>query len=111
MPPKDNISNNSEIDSALKEFELKSAEAEKNSNQYKAIKFYEQTDAPKIVKLVMKYSGGVVKEQKTAEYVLFAFVIITMSVSVYLFFSGQNSSRPSPDQLEQMRNNMLKGRI
>lgn len=94
MPPKENFSGISEIDSALKEFELKSAENEK----YKAIKFFDQTDTPKVVKLVMKYSGGAIKEQKTAEYILFALVIIAVSISIFIFITGGNSGHKSSQE-------------
>lgn len=70
---------NAEIEQALKEFEAKEAVP-----SYQAVKFYNETDTPKIVKLAMKWTG--VKEQKQAEYVLLAFIIIAMLISFYLFF-------------------------
>ena len=56
------------------------------TDSYKAVKFYDQTNAPKIVKLVMKYSGGAIKEEKQAYWVLFGFVVMAIIVSLFLFF-------------------------
>ena len=108
MPPDTKTPNNSEIDQALKEFEAKSApsEAQQTPNvskippippkevagvsfetdSYKAIKFYKETDTPKMVKLVMKLSGGAIKEQRLAEYVLFGIVVLMFVASFYFFF-------------------------
>ncbi len=100
---------NLEIDQALKEFEMKSnAESRPQApapipspevsgvkfetDSYKAVKFYNETNTPKMVRLVMKYSGGAIKEQKQAEYVLFAFAIIVFIISLYLFFSKGSKS-------------------
>jgi len=118
MPSDIKIPDNSEIDKALKEFEMKSAggQVQKNpetskippvpqrevsgvkfeTDSYKAVRFYDETDAPKIVQLVMKYSGGAIKEQKQAEYVLFGFVVLTIIISLFLFFGGGTSE---PDLL------------
>ena len=76
------IEGNLDINQALKEFEEKSA----TEQSYKAVKFYNQTDTPKIVKLAMKLSGA--KEQKQAEYILLGFVIIAIGVSLFLFSRG-----------------------
>ena len=118
MKEETNISNNSEIDKALKEFEAKSEteqtpEDSKSSEvpkhkvegiqfevpSYGAVKYYNETTTPKMVKLVMKYSGGAIKEQKQAEYVLLAFVIVALIISGFLVFGGSavNVKSPTPD--------------
>lgn len=56
------------------------------TDSYKAVKFYDETNTPKIVQWVMKISGGAIKEQKQAEYVLFGFVIVALIVSLFLVF-------------------------
>jgi len=76
--------NNKEISDALKEFEDKNLEDKINS--YKAIKFYDENDTPKMVGLVMKLSGGTIKNQKTAEYILLALIILMFGLSFYFFF-------------------------
>jgi hypothetical protein len=94
------IPNNLEIDQALKEFNAKSAES------YKAIKFYNETDTPKMVQLVMKYSG--VKEQKQAEYILLGFVVLAIGISLFLFFRGIGGGGAKPltnNQIEQIIKN------
>lgn len=119
-----NTPNNTEIDAALKTFETKNAEqmskdleaapvvAQKavegvrfETDSYKAIKFYKETDTPKVVKLTMKWSGGAIKSKRQAEYVLFAFVIIAMAVSFYLFF--RRGSRVSPTILTPLQEGKL----
>jgi hypothetical protein len=126
MPEPINISNNQEIDQALKEFEVKNAsqageatEASKTSSvspkdvegvkfeipSYGAIRYYKETDTPKIVKLTMKWSG--VKEQKQAEYILLGFVVVAILVSGFLFFGGGSSgAKPlTKNQIEQIIKN------
>jgi hypothetical protein len=129
MAPDIKISNNSEIDQALKEFEMKSQaeQARKppealgtsevqtkevegvkfETDSYKAVKFYNETAPPKMVKLVIKYSGGAVKEQRQAEYILFGFVVLATIISLFLFFTTgrtqPKSQKPPAAVLEQMR--------
>ncbi|MSU45517.1 MAG: hypothetical protein EXS47_02740 [Candidatus Zambryskibacteria bacterium] len=50
-----------------------------------------QTPTPKIVQLVIKYSGGYVKDEKQASYVLIGFVAVAIVVSIFLFFSTGTS--------------------
>ena len=94
MDEENKIQPSAEIQKALKEFETKSAES------YKAVKFYNETDTPKIVKLVMKLSGGAIREQKIAEYVLFGFVLVAIFVSLFLFFGigGTNKAKIEAQQ-------------
>ena len=117
-----NTSNNLEIDQALKEFEAKSntggiqgtprvlanssipkkevSGITFETDSYKAVKFYNETKAPKIIQLVIKYSRGMIKEQKQAEYALFGFVVIATFISLFLFFSAFRSPSPPPaDQI------------
>ncbi len=76
-----NTPNNSEIDQALKEFEMKSG-GEKMPLSPEDVK----KDLPKMVQLVMKWSGGAIKEQKTAEYVLIGIAVLMFAASFYFFF-------------------------
>jgi hypothetical protein len=123
MPP--TTPNNSEIDQALKEYETKSGEAhptvpgvitpktnqpptkqvegvsfdtDKEVDSYKAIKIYNETATPKMVKAVIKYSKGAVKDQRQAEWILLSFVIIAVGISVYLiFFTGTKPPTITPE--------------
>ena len=104
-----NIPNNSEIDKALREFDAKSVEEKQQEldtlkaptvtkkevtgisfetdNLKKVIPSLED-DTPKMVQLVMKWSG--VKDQRQAEYILLGFVIVAIGVSVFLVFLKKN---------------------
>src|SRR3989338_3274200 len=55
-----------------------------------------QTPTPKIVELVIKYSGGAIKDEKQANYVLIGFVVIAIIVSLFLFFGGGSSNKKIP---------------
>lgn len=50
-----------------------------------------QTPTPKIVEWVMKYSGGFVKDEKQASYVLVGFVAVAVVVVISFLFSGGGS--------------------
>ena len=97
MPP--NPPNNSEIDAALKEFEAKQ-NAEQNQKSPEVLK---NSDLPKMVQLVIKSSGGAIKEQKQAEWVLLFFVIISMTVSLFLFFGMGNTAQKTSHPVEPIK--------
>lgn len=52
-----------------------------------------QTQTPKIVGWVIKYSGGYVKDEKQANYVLIGFVAVGIVFSLFLFFGGGSYSK------------------
>ncbi|OGZ46028.1 MAG: hypothetical protein A2756_04490 [Candidatus Ryanbacteria bacterium RIFCSPHIGHO2_01_FULL_48_27] len=56
-----------------------------------------QTPTPKLVQQVIKYSGGYVKDEKQASYVLIGFVITAIIVSLLLIFWGSGSRPDIPD--------------
>ncbi|MES3032307.1 MAG: hypothetical protein V4699_03655 [Patescibacteria group bacterium] len=99
MPPDAKIPSNSEIDQALKEFELKS-QAEEIKKSPEVLK---NSEMPKMVRLVIKWSGGSINE-KQANYVLFGFVVIAIGISLFLFFGGGNKPpQPSAAVLERIK--------
>lgn len=125
-----NLNGNSEIDQALKQFEAESKQEQPVSNvitpqspkplnhevegvsfdtdkevpSYGAIKYYKETVEPKMVKAVIKLSGGTVKNQRQAEWILFGFVVLAVGISIYLtFFSGHKPPTITPAMLEQMK--------
>jgi hypothetical protein len=55
-------------------------------------------EGPWIVRLLIKYSGGTVRDQKTAEYILLGLVIVIIIVSVFLFFNG-GGNRPTSGEV------------
>ncbi|MEK7081087.1 MAG: hypothetical protein AAB902_01740, partial [Patescibacteria group bacterium] len=82
-----NLNGNLEIEKALKEFEVKS-----NIEQVKqAAAISKTSNIPKIVQLVIKCSGGVIKEEKQAKYVLLGFVVVAIIISLFLVFRGGGS--------------------
>lgn len=94
------IPDNFEIDQALKEFEAKS----KAEETQKVSEVSKTPDVPKMVRLVMKLSGGAIKEQKQAEYVLLGFVALAIIVSLFLVFGGkQTQQKLTPVMLEQIK--------
>jgi hypothetical protein len=88
------IEGNIDINQALKEFEIKS-QAEQ---EQKTVVNEKTPEIPKMDQLIMKWSGGAIKEQKQAEYILLGFVIVALAVSFFLFFGATRSpsSLPSP---------------
>ena len=131
MPPQPNTPNNTEIDQALKEFEAKSNQenpniqnvitpqspktpnhedegisfdTDKEVQSYGAIKYYKETAEPKMVKAVIKISGGSVKNQKQAEWILLGFVVVAVGISIYLiFFMGHKPQAITPVMLELVK--------
>jgi hypothetical protein len=136
MTEQTNISNSSEINKALKDFEADQGQdhpkvrpviapkspktqnsevegmsfsTDAETESYRAVKFYKETAEPKIVKTVIKYSGGAVKNQKQAEWILLVFVILAIAVSIYLFFGfGNTKHQITPSMLEQMKRSNIK---
>ena len=56
-----------------------------------------QTPTPKIVEWVIKYSGGAIKDEKQANYVLIGFVALVIIISLFLIFSNSGGgAKPLP---------------
>ena len=84
-----NLEGNTEIEKALKEFETKS-QTEQNQ---KTPEIPKDSEVPKIVQLVMKWSGGAIKEQKQAEYILLGVAILAIGISLFLIFRGSTGQK------------------
>ena len=50
-----------------------------------------QTPTPKIVQWVIKYSGGLIKDEEQANYFLIGFVVVAITVSLFLIFKGSGA--------------------
>ena len=61
------------------------------SEQQYAHPYY--SDTPKIIQLVMKYSGGYIKDEKQASYVLIGFVVMAIIISIFLVSGGSSLGR------------------
>ncbi len=77
-----------DIQKALKEFEAKSSVEEAQN----APEIAKTAELPKMVQLIMKWSGGAIKDQKTAEYILLGFALLVFAFSLFLFFGGKGGS-------------------
>ena len=63
-----------------------------------------QTPTPKIVQWVIKYSGGAVKDERQANYVLIGFVVVAIIVVfIFLFSGGGKKVKFSPGVQEEMQ--------
>jgi len=56
--------------------------------EYRVPRSYSSSETPKIVQWVIKYSGGLVKDKKQAQYVLLGFVVVVIIISLFLIFGG-----------------------
>lgn len=66
--------------------------------QFQRLRSFE-TSTPKIVQWVIKYSGGAIKDEKQANYVLLGFVAVAVIVFLMIIFDGGSripSSPPTP---------------
>ena len=97
-----NLSGNAEIQKALKELEseqggVETPQVSETVDVLKSqrIQVSQDSDTPKMIGLVMKYSGGLIKEEKQARYVLLGLVVLMLSLSAYFFFgSGPEKVKP-----------------
>ncbi len=55
-----------------------------------------QTPTPKIVQWVIKYSGGAVKDERQANYILIGFVAVAIIISLFFIFSDSSSNKKIP---------------
>lgn len=59
------------------------------------------SDTPKIIQWTIKYSGGLVKNERQADYALIGFVCAVFMIAVLIFFSAGNRAEsviPPPQQ-------------
>ena len=61
---------------------------------WSAMKYYHEPQTPKIIQWTMKYSGGLIKNEKQANYVLLGFVALAIIVSLFLIFGGGSETPP-----------------
>jgi len=47
---------------------------------------------PQVIKWTIKYSGGIIKNEKQASYVILGFVVLAIIISLFLIFGRQNKS-------------------
>jgi len=83
---KSRMTEDNEINQALQEFEVKEA------SYTQAIPQKEVDETPTMVKWIFKLSGGAITEQKQAEYVLLAVVVLIFLISGFLMFGGSRGN-------------------
>ena len=49
--------------------------------------------APKIIRWLIKYSGGLIKNEKQASYVLLGFIVFVVIISLFLIFGRGGSPK------------------
>jgi len=49
-------------------------------------------EMPRMVRWVIKYSGGIIKDEKQASFVLLGFIVVAIIVSLFLLFGGNGGS-------------------
>lgn len=54
------------------------------------------TKIPKLIQLVTRYSGGYIKDEKQANYILVGFALVAITVSLFLFIGGNKPQVPNP---------------
>ena len=81
-----------EMDKLLTEFEVKSAVEQKQKKTIKDPNIPE--DASSMEKLVMKISGGLIKEKRQASFVLLIFALLVFLASGYFFYIGLKGNAP-----------------
>ncbi len=80
------LSRNAEIEDALKEFENKN-QTEQTVNPVPVSPGAHSPEVSKMSSLVIKLSGGLIKDERQAGYVLLIIVFLSVSVSLFLFLS------------------------
>src|SRR3989338_4240130 len=82
---KTKVTENTEINQALQEFEVKEA-----SMASAVPSASSEEEVPKMVRWIMKVSGGAIKDQRQAKYALLVFVVLVIIFAVVIFMmSGE----------------------
>ncbi|MBU6430989.1 hypothetical protein KGQ29_01290 [Patescibacteria group bacterium] len=66
-------------------------------------------DTPKIIRLVIRYSGGLIKDGKQASFVLLGFVAVAIVISLVLLSGGATGNKiksPSKDIINRPQSNL-----
>ena len=84
----EDFAKNEEIDNVLREFDSRA-----NSDQKLKQEVVYASETPKMVQLVMKFSGGYIKSKKQANYVLLASVFLIIAIS-FILITNTVSKKP-----------------
>lgn len=53
--------------------------------------YFFRPGTPKIIRWLIKYSGGLIKNENQAAYVLIGFVVLAIIILLFLFLGGEKS--------------------
>lgn len=101
------INKTTDISQALGEFEVKQAQEELLHPKIQK----EEVKGSKMIRFVIKYSGGLVKDERQASYVLLGVVVLFLVVSGGFFIKGTTNNRiidPSVIPTKEMIDNQIK---
>ncbi len=59
-------------------------------DEWKSSLSYSDDNTPNIVRWVIKYSSGLIKNEKQATYVIYGFVVLIIIISLFLVLGGNN---------------------
>ena len=90
----ENNKNGIDLSKRLNESAVKSQSGQWSSG------LYVSPTAPKIIRWIVKYSGGLIKNEKQAAYILLGFAILAIILVVFIFSNLRGPSIP-PEALEQ----------
>lgn len=111
----DGISNNKEIEDALRQLEAKEPTVGASQPQgpetvdvlhSQSFQSSQPIEVSKMVGRLMKYSGGAIKTERQAEYILLGVAIAIMAVSLYIFFGG-TTTKSSPRKIREIPNSHI----
>lgn len=92
------LTKNPEIQKALEEFELKDTAQTKQD-----LPPIKNEDSSAMVKWIIKYSRGTIKDERQAEYILIAFILISIIFFLFtLLKSGPKTEPPPKSLIEQV---------
>jgi len=67
---------------------------------WRAMRYYREPQSPKLIQWVLKYSGGLIKDERQANYVLIGFAVLAIIVSLVLLF-GFHTKTPKAVQYRE----------
>src|SRR3989338_9721581 len=105
------LDRNTEIANALKEFGVEQGATAQSqvpdivdAMRSQRIEIPKNSDIPKMIAFVMKYSGGLIKNENQAGYLLVILTLIMFGLSLFFFFRGKSIPQQiSPAVLKQMQ--------
>ena len=91
----EDINNNGDLGSKV-EFE----------NQWETPRnYYSQRKTSKIIELAIKYSGGIIKDEQQASYVVLVVSVLITVISLFFLFKGERAPNiPPPANYPQLQN-------